>query len=65
MVKFNYVVVDANKKELYCFNRNRKLDSNEQQKFITLFAEMFPQHAAKAAEVVEFTDHFFPEDEAF
>lgn len=66
MVKFNYIVVDArNKRGLYCFKRNRKLDNNEQRELIVLFKEIFPQFAAIAVEVVEFTDHFFPEDEAF
>lgn len=64
MEKFNYVVVDNNKNEIFCFRRDRKLDNVEQQELIALFAEMFPQHAARAAEVVEFTDHSFPEDEA-
>lgn len=62
MEKFNYVVIDAERKELYCFRRNRKLDSNEQQELILLFAEMFPQYANQAAEVVEFVDNFFPEE---
>lgn len=63
MVKFNYVIVDASsKRELYCFNRNRELDSNEQQELIVLFKEIFPQYAAKAVEVVEFIDHVFPEE---
>ena len=62
MEKFNYVVVDNNKNEIFCFRRDRKLDSNEQQKLIMLFAEMFPQYANQAAEVVEFVDHFFPEE---
>lgn len=63
MVNFNYVIVDNNKNEIFCFRRDRKLDSNEQRELIPLFAEMFPQHAARAAEVVEFADHFYPEDE--
>lgn len=62
MEKFNYVIVDNNKNEIYCFEHNRKLDNTEQQELILLFAEMFPQHAAKAVEVVEFADHFFPEE---
>ena len=62
MVNFNYVIVDANRNEIFCFKRDRKLDSNEQQELIALFAEMFPQHAAKAAEVVEFIDHSFPDE---
>ena len=63
MVKFNYVIVDASsKRELYCFNRSRELDSNEQQELIALFKEIFPQYAAKAVEVVEFADHVFPEE---
>lgn len=62
MVKFNYVIVDANRNEIFCFKRDRKLDRVEQQELILLFKEIFPQHAAKAAEVVEFADHFFPEE---
>lgn len=63
MVKFNYVIVDAKSKyELYCFERNMKLDREEQQELIALFAEIFPQYAAKAVELVEFADHVFPED---
>lgn len=62
MEKFNYVVVDAEHKELYCFRRDRKLDSNEQQELIVLFAEIFPQFAGKDVELVEFVDHVFPED---
>lgn len=62
MEKFNYVIVNAERKELYNFRRDRKLDNNKQHELIMLFAEMFPQHAAKAVEVVEFADHFFPEE---
>ena len=63
MVKFNYVVVDANsKRERYCFEHSRELDSNEQQELVVLFKEMFPQFAGKDVELVEFADHFFPED---
>lgn len=64
MEKFNYVIVNVkSNRELYCFKRNRKLDNNEQQELIVLFKEIFPQFAAIAAEVVEFADHFYPEDE--
>lgn len=63
MVKFNYVIIDANsKRELYCFNRSRELDNNEQHELIVLFAEIFPQFAGKDVELVEFADHVFPED---
>lgn len=63
MVKYNYVIVDSSsKRELYCFERNRRLDQEEQQELITLFAEIFPQFAARVVEVVEFVDHVFPED---
>lgn len=64
MVKFNYVVVDAKSKyELYCFERNMKLDREEQQELIALFAEIFPQYAAKAVKVVEFADPIYHEED--
>lgn len=63
MVKFNYVIIDASsKRELYCFERSRELDSNEQHELIVLFTEIFPQFATRAVNVVEFVDHVFPED---
>lgn len=63
MVKFNYVVVDANSKlELYCFERDRKLNDNEQQELVVLFKEIFPQFVGKDVELVEFVDHVFPEE---
>lgn len=63
MVKYNYVIIDASsKRELYCFERSRELNSNEQQELIVLFAEIFPQFAGKDVELVEFVDHVFPED---
>lgn len=64
MVKFNYVVVDAESKhELYCFHRDRELDSNEQHELVVLFAEIFPQYAAKAVELVEFADPIYHEED--
>lgn len=63
MVKFNYVIINAGNNELYCFERERKLDNNEQQELIVLFKEIFPQFADKAVKVVEFVDHFFPDEE--
>lgn len=63
MEKFNYVVIDAERKELYCFRRDRKLDSNEQQELILLFKEIFPQFADKAVEVVEFADPIYHEED--
>lgn len=63
MVKFNYVIVDAKSKyELYCFQRDRELDSTEQQELILLFKEIFPQFATRVVELVEFADHVFSED---
>lgn len=63
MVKFNYVMIASDsKRELYCFERDRKLNNNEQQELLVLFKEIFPQFADKALEVVEFSDHFFPEE---
>lgn len=64
MVKYNYVIIDANsKRELYCFNRSRELDNNEQHELIVLFKEIFPQFVDKAVKLVEFADPIYHEED--